>query len=238
MAATFGYRSGPGALRAAERSRDRVFPVDLAHSVEHEYWLAESLALAVTRSVNRRSSNARLLRSTDLVIWGGKVSLRLAAGAQAARRAAADPAWVDLHTADLGAWTPELQQRADGWSFHEIAQRVGLDDWFDAARLVATSLLRYEQGCASRLRARQIAALDRDFHDASRQVTRTSVVDLDAASRAYTILDQRLDVLGIGMPYPGPLIDHPPTVRRAVTPSPTWKANPRRVRSAGRSGRP
>lgn len=214
IASRFGYRSPTAAKRSIERARDAAFPFDLVVSIGVERQTVNVLADAVMGSVYPGAKDSRLLPATRLVLDSVRLELRFREAAEAWRRAEHDPTWADLWHADLGEWTDPLAKRAEGWSFHDIADDLGFSDFFDANQLVANQLVRYHQGCAARLRARQVAPLDAELREVWQRATRAPLVDLRAASKAMSILTRRCDVRGIGLPFNGPLIDHSPEVHR------------------------
>jgi len=214
IAGCLGYTNDAAAKRAIERARDRVFPFDIADSILTERRVLHALMDSVMASVHPGAPQQQLDKATLLVLRSARLELRCRDAIRAMTEAERDPEWVDLCVIDLGDWTEPLSMRAHGRSFHDIADALGRDDFFDANQIVFTDLVHYENGCALQLRARQVAQLTRQLHDVWGAATRTPLVDLRAARRAMSILERRWHVRGIGLPFRGPLIDHSPNVHR------------------------
>lgn len=214
IASQFGYRSPRAATSSIKRTRNAAFPFDIDVSIGVERQTVNVLASAVMRSVYPGAKDLRLLPAMDLVLDSVRLELRFREAADAWRRAQHEPTFAELWDVDLGEWTDPLAKRADGWSFHDIADDLGFADFFDANELVASQLVHYHQGCAARLRARQVAHLDAELREVWQPATRARMVDLRAARRAMLILTRRCDVRGIGLPFTGPMIDHSPEVHR------------------------
>lgn len=214
IARRFNYRSAVAAAGAVERARDQVFPFDVADAILIERRLMQCLADAVVRSMSIGASADQLDRAARLLIRSCHIELRVRDAIRSLGQAELDLAWIDFAAVDLGEWTEALSMRSLGRSFHEIADELGLDDFFDANQIVFTDLVRYQQGCAVALRARQVAELSQQLRDVWEPATRTPPVDFRAASRAMSILDRRWRVRGIGLAFRGPLIDHAAAVHR------------------------
>lgn len=214
LAVRFGFATGVGALRAVGRARDRVFPVDIAESIAVESQVRSVLSDSVMRVFRPGVDDARMLRASGVILGGTDLFVRLRDAELAAQRALLDSDWVDLATAELGVWTEALTMRADDCSFHEIAEQFGFTDFFHANKLVATDLVRFEQGCARQLRRAQVATLTGELQGVWAPATSWPEGSLQAGARAMSILGRRFDVRGIGLPFPGPLIVHSPTVHR------------------------
>lgn len=214
LARRFGFPSPEAAGRAVERARDRVFPFDIVFTIPTERRALHALMAAVRKSLYPSAGDARIDGATRLMLRSARLELRARDAVGHLRVAECGAAWSELLTADLGEWTSPLAMRAEGRSFHEIADALGLWDFFDANEIVFTDLVRYQQGCAVELRVRQVADLTRQLREVWPAATRAPLVDLRAASRAMSILERRWRVRGIGVPFKGPLVNHAPEVLR------------------------
>lgn len=212
LARQFGFSGEAGANRAVVHARNGVYPFDIFTSVAIERRVLEALTASVLRTLTPRAADSQVLGVTGWYIRSGGLLLQLRDAGEAAQAAALDPDWEDLRVADLGKWTEPMTMRAEGQSFHDIADALGFDDFFDANQLIATHRVRYEQGCAARLRRAQIRVLDRELRDVWDEAT--GPARLSAATRALRILERRARVRGIYLTFNGPLIDHAPEPHR------------------------
>jgi hypothetical protein len=85
--------------------------------------------------------------------------------------------------------------------FERIAEKLGIEDWFDALTMIHRDHDALLQVAASRLRARQVAELDRRIRRLAAP-TATVPVDLAAAATMLRLLRRRARIRGVFLDPP------------------------------------
>ncbi|MFN8053672.1 MAG: hypothetical protein U0Q22_19720 [Acidimicrobiales bacterium] len=111
-------------------------------------------------------------------------------------------------------WTECLERRSHGASFHSVAASEGLDDPYDANVLATKHLDAYLCAAVTRLRAQQVAELDREWVRVWPEVIVGSKPNPTRFADAIQILRGRARIRGLYVAKPVVELEHPFEPRR------------------------